>query len=102
MNIVEQNKANIIALCQTHKVDRLYVFGSVLTDHFSSTSDVDFVVKFGEIDLYDYATNYFELKELLEKTLHRDVDLLEEQALKNPYLKNSIEQTKRLVYEYRN
>jgi predicted nucleotidyltransferase len=37
-------------------------------------------------------------KENLKKLLGRDIDLLEEQTLKNPILINSINKTKELIY----
>jgi len=76
----------------------MYVFGSVLTKDFSEQSDVDFLVKFGEIELYDYFENLLNLKESLEKLLQRKVDILEIQAIKNPYLKKSIDNNKKLIY----
>jgi predicted nucleotidyltransferase len=59
---------------------------------------VDFVVDFEKVDLNDYADNYFDLKSALEKLLKRPVDLLENQAIRNPFLKQSIDSTKKLVY----
>ena len=38
-NYIDQIKA----LCTENKVRRLFVFGSVLTDQFNESSDVDFV-----------------------------------------------------------
>ena len=69
MNVVEQNINSISALCQIHKVDRLFVFGSILSDKFHAESDIDFLVKFGDIALYCYFDNYMEFKESLEKLL---------------------------------
>jgi len=98
MNIVEQNINNIITLCDEHKVDKLFVFGSVLTDGFKPSSDIDFLVDFAEVDLYSYADNYFDFKNSLEKLLQRQVDLLEDKAIKNPYLRESIDSSKKLIY----
>ncbi|WP_238395754.1 nucleotidyltransferase family protein [Pontibacter pudoricolor] len=64
MNLIEKNIVAISKLCASHKVERLFVFGSVLTDKFSEQSDVDFIVKFGEIDLSLYFDNYMNLKEV--------------------------------------
>ena len=98
MKIIDKNRDKIKALCNKHKVSRLFVFGSILTDRFKRTSDVDFIVDFEGIDLYDYADNYFELKTSLEKLLKRQVDLLEDKAIKNPYLRQSIDSSKQLIY----
>ena len=61
-SIIENNKSSIAKLCIENKVDKLYAFGSVLTDNFNENSDIDFVVSFNnQIKLLDYADNYFNL-----------------------------------------
>lgn len=76
----------------------MYAFGSVLTDHFDSDSDIDLLVNFNPADLENYFDNYIMLKEKLEHVLNRKVDLLEEQSLKNPILIRSINKNKKLIY----
>lgn len=76
MKLIENNSQKIIALCQKHKVGKLFVFGSLLTDHFNEGSDVDMVVDFDEVTLEDYEDNYFDLKFSLEDIFGREVDLL--------------------------
>jgi hypothetical protein len=98
MNIIEKNIDKIRELCKKHKVANLFVFGSVLTDRFTKGSDIDCIVDFKDVDLYDYADNYFDFKFSLEDILNRDVDLLEDKAVKNPYLRKSIDSSKQLVY----
>lgn len=98
MNKLVAYKKQINELCVSHKVKSLYAFGSVLTDDFNSNSDIDLIVDFKEIDVVDYADNYFDLKFSLQDIFNRSVDLLEEQALKNPYFKEVLNQTKELVY----
>ncbi len=98
MNLIDQHIAQVNQLCQKHKVASLYAFGSVLRADFNEKSDIDMVVKFGNVELLAYADNYFDLKFSLENLLNREIDLLEEQAIKNVYLKNSIENTKTLIY----
>jgi uncharacterized protein len=98
MNIIEINIDVIRDLCTRYKVTKLFAFGSVLRDDFNKKSDIDLIVDFQNVDLYEYADNYFELKESLEKVFNREVDLLEEKAIKNPYLKKSIDSSKQLIY----
>lgn len=88
----------IATLCKKYKVAQLFVFGSVLTPHFNKESDIDFVVNFNKAQITDYFSNFFDLKYALENLLGREVDLLEEQTIRNRYLKENIEQTKALVY----
>ncbi|MFN4975606.1 MAG: nucleotidyltransferase family protein [Bacteroidota bacterium] len=98
MNPLVAYKKQINELCVNHKVKSLYAFGSVLTDHFNNKSDIDLIVDFKEIDLLDYADNYFDLKFSLQEIFNRSVDLLEERAIKNPYFKQALNQKKELVY----
>lgn len=88
----------IKTLCAKHKVNKLFVFGSVLKDTFTNESDIDFVVDFEKLDLSDYADNYFDLKDQLESIFNLPVDLLEEKGIRNPYLRKQIENEKHLIY----
>lgn len=98
MNIIDLHKHALHELCNQFHVERLYVFGSVLTGSFDKDSDVDFVVKFQPIELAGYFDNYVNFKTKLKLLFNRDVDLLEEQSLKNPILKKSIDAHKQLIY----
>lgn len=98
MNLIESNIDNIRTLCKLHKVQRLFVFGSVLSDRFQKDSDIDLIVDFQGVELYNYADNYFDFKDSLENLFKRDVDLLEDKAIKNPFLRQSIDSSKQLVY----
>jgi len=93
---IEKNK--IINLCKKHKVEKLYLFGSATNESFSLESDVDLLVRFKKIDLANYFMNYISLKDNFKKLFKREIDLLEEQALKNPILINSINKNKELIY----
>jgi uncharacterized protein len=79
-------------------VDKLYLFGSATTPHFNDKSDIDLLVKFKSFDLKLYFLNYINFKEKLKNLLHREIDLMEGQTLKNPYLIRSIEENKELIY----
>jgi predicted nucleotidyltransferase len=101
MSVIEQNQKQIELLCETHKVKTLFAFGSVLTDRFNNESDLDFLVTFENVELNDYADNYFELAESLEKLFGRKVDLISEKTLTNPYLIKSINRNRHKIYERR-
>ena len=98
MNIVEQNISSVFELCKLHHVKNMYLFGSILTENFSSDSDVDFLVNFEQFDLSQYFDNYMEFKEKLEHLLSRPVGLLEEQTVHNPVLRRSIDRNKKIIY----
>lgn len=98
MDLLKQYINDIIKLCKKHKVIELYVFGSILTDKFNKQSDVDLLIEFGDVDIYNYFDNYIELKESLENILKRPVDLLENKTVKNPILRKVIDRNKKLIY----
>jgi uncharacterized protein len=98
MNFLITHNDEILRLCKQHKVKTLYAFGSVLTEKFNNQSDIDFLVDFSNITLEEYADNYFDLKFSLQDTLQREIDLLEEKAIKNPYFRQVVSQQKQLVY----
>lgn len=84
---------------KAHHVVKAEVFGSVLTSRFSDASDIDLLVTFSEaIDVLDYADNYFDLKDDLERLLQRRVDVVSVRSLKNPVLIESINQSKQSLY----
>ncbi len=98
MNLDKQQLKYLRKLCKSHKVKHIYLFGSAVRDDFNEHSDYDFLVQFQEMDVMDYLDNYLEFKDELEKLTQRNVDLVEEQALKNPYLIRSIDRNKELLY----
>ncbi|MCL2289584.1 MAG: nucleotidyltransferase domain-containing protein [Bacteroidetes bacterium] len=86
-------------LCERNKVERLYAFGSVLTERFSENSNVNFLYTFKkDIPLLDVVDYYFRLQNDLEKMLSRTVDLTSEKDLTNPYFIKEVNATKQLIY----
>lgn len=84
---VPLNAEAIRRACERYGVQRLRVFGSVLTDRFDpETSDVDFLVSFqpGRENLFH---DYFDLKSELEQIVGRGVDLVVERSVRNPFFK---------------
>ena len=98
MDFLEVNINQINDLCGKYNVRRLFAFGSVLTDGFNEQSDVDLIVDFNKNVIKDHFLNYFDFKYALEDALGRKVDLLEEQPIRNSYLRKNIESTKTLIY----
>lgn len=90
---------SIEQLCKAHNVKVLSAFGSVVTDRFNDNSDIDLLVDIDSTDPIDYAENYFDLKFKFEELLKKQIDLLEQKALKNTYLIQSINKNKKVLYE---
>jgi len=98
MKIENHDMERIRELCRTNKVKTLFAFGSVLGDRFDENSDVDMVVDIDEKDPFAYTDLYFRLKSKLEDILHRQVDLLEERAIKNRIFRQELDRTKVKIY----
>ena len=98
-DILKDNLSRIKTLCLTHHVKSLFAFGSVCTDHFNETSDIDLLVSFHPMEYGDYADNYFLIADKFENLFHRHVDLITVNSLSNPYFIESVDKTKILIYE---
>ena len=98
MKIIDQNKTELIQLCINHNVKQLFLFGSILTERFDEKSDIDMLIQFSTIDLKDYFDNYMDLKEKLELLFNRQIDLVENQAIKNPIFRKVVDREKKLIY----
>tara|TARA_R110002096_G_scaffold158739_11_gene324240 strand:+ start:4131 stop:4337 length:207 start_codon:yes stop_codon:yes gene_type:complete len=62
-------------------------------------SDIDLLVAFSDdIDILDYADNYFSLLDTLQNISNRKVDLVSSKSIKNPVLKEEVYQTKVELY----
>ena len=97
--IIETRRAEVAQLCRRFNVRRLYLFGSAIPSDFDpSQSDVDFLVEFEDHAPPGAFETYFGLKEALEELLGLPVDLVMEKAVRNPYLRMSIERTKEPLY----
>jgi predicted nucleotidyltransferase len=95
---IDKYKQAVNDLCIQYNVKSLYVFGSVLTKRFNAKSDIDLVVDIESDDPIVYADNYFNLKFALQDLFQRKIDLLENKAIKNPYIRKNIDQSKALIY----
>lgn len=98
MQELNKHIKELTTLCDQYNVESLYVFGSASSDTLKSSSDIDLLVKFKPFDLSKYVMNYMEFKERLNSLFKRDIDLVEEQSLKNPILIKSINRTKEHLY----
>lgn len=95
---LDQYRDHLENLCRQNKVKTLYVFGSVVTKDFNNNSDIDLIVDIDSEDPIEYANFYFNLKFSLQDLLKRQIDLLEQKAIKNDYILQKIDRTKQLVY----
>jgi predicted nucleotidyltransferase len=97
---IKNNMSKIQALCKSHNVISFSLFGSAARNEMKDNSDFDFLVRFStDVQLLDYADNYFDLLFQLEELFQRKVDLVSEKSLKNPILIQEINNSKISLYE---
>jgi len=101
MQKILKTKINDIQnICKNLKVKRLYVFGSASKGNFNKNSDIDFLLSFTDsISVEEYTDNYFALHYKLRELFNRKIDIITERTLSNPYLIESIDESKELIYE---
>ncbi|MCS7069280.1 MAG: nucleotidyltransferase domain-containing protein [Meiothermus sp.] len=84
-------------IARQHRVKRLELFGSAARGE-PIPSDYDFLVEFEPMEPLEHGRAYFRLLESLEQTLGASVDLVELEAIHNPYFLESIASERLLVY----
>ena len=98
--ILKNRQDELKNLCVTLKIKRLYVFGSAVTDKFNNESDIDFLISFVDnLSVEEYTNNFFILHRKLREIFEREIDIVTERTLSNPYFIESINETKELIYE---
>ena len=100
MTILQNKETELNRLYEDHFVTRCSIFGSYAKNSMNEGSDIDFLVRFSEnLELLNYADNFFGLQRKLEELLKRRIDLVTEKSIKNPILKKSIDESKVIIYE---
>ena len=90
-------RKKISEFCRRWEVVEFSLFGSALRDDFRPNSDVDVLVTFSgeaQISLFDLV----QMKLDLEKIFHRSVDIIEKDALEDPFRKREILRTAQVIY----
>lgn len=98
--LIRENYAGFVDICRSHRVDKIYAFGSAINGNFDpKTSDIDVVVKVDIDNPADRGEALLSLWDKFEALFQRKVDLLTEDSIRNPYLKSNIDRTKKLIYD---
>ena len=97
--LIEEKLSDLELICRRRHVRRIELFGSATGPDFDpATSDLDFLVTFDELPTSLYADAYFGLLEDLQQLFQRQVDLVVESSIRNPYFRQSIDLTRTLLY----
>ena len=87
----------VAQFCHRWQITEFALFGSVLRDDFRPDSDVDVLVTFAPqapwtlFDLVD-------MRDELTQRFGREVDVVSRRALKNPFRRKRILETRRVIY----
>ena len=99
LDLIEQNRGALEELCRRYHVKRLDIFGSAVTGKFDpARSDLDFLVVFQELEPGKSADAYFGLLEGLQSLFGREVDLVSDRAIRNPYFRANVESERLCLY----
>ena len=99
IKLIQNKLDDIVEVCKQHHVLAISLFGSAAKNTMQEGSDIDFLVTFSDdIDVLEYADNYFSLLDQLERILDRKVDLVSSKSLKNQILREEIYQSKVDLY----
>jgi predicted nucleotidyltransferase len=98
-NLIRLNLEEIALLCRRYQVRRLAAFGSILRGDFDpQRSDADFLVEFEPVPVAARIRNYLGLREELAALLSRPVDLVEDGAIRNPYILKAVADQEQVLY----
>ena len=94
---VQLDRDALAEFCRKWRVRELSIFGSALRDDFGPDSDLDFLVSFEPEAPLDIEW-LLDMKEELEARFGRPVDVVEKEALRNPWRKYEILRTREVLY----
>lgn len=99
--IIEQKHAAVVAACRKFGVGRLEVFGSAVRADFNpEKSDLDFIARFLPPLHPGVADRFLGLADTLEEIFSRRVDLLTDNMIQNPILREEVERDRTLIYDH--
>ncbi len=98
--LIQEKRADIVALCRRYRVRHLDVFGSAARgdDFDPASSDADFLVEFEPQGDLPPLEEFFGFQADPSRLLERSVDLVEARAVRNPYVLANINRTREVVY----
>lgn len=91
------DEERIAEFCRRWNVTEFSLFGSVLRDDFRPDSDVDVLVVFEENTVLGWR-DWEQMEQELAAMFGRRVDLVEKEAVTNPFRRHHILKTHRVVY----
>jgi uncharacterized protein len=98
--LLVDNLPELKSLFKKYRVNKAYAFGSICTPQFNESSDIDFLISFEhDLDPLVQGENWWALYYDLKKLMRREIDLVNEQTIQNPFLIKVVNKTKTSIYE---
>lgn len=97
--IFQSHLPQVIKLFKDYRVKNAFAFGSVVSEKFDEKSDVDLLINFEDgIEPLEKGEMWWDLHDSLRKVFNREIDLVIEEGLKNPYFIEELNEKKQLIY----
>jgi predicted nucleotidyltransferase len=89
----------VAKLFKDHKIKSAYAFGSVVSNEFNDKSDIDLLINFqDDLEPLERGEIWWNLHDSLRNVFNREIDLVIESSLKNPYFIEELNEKKQLIY----
>ena len=96
---IDYHTDEFAALCKSHKVRELYLFGSFYKGNFSDKSDVDLLVSINETDPIERGQLILSLYNKFEEYFHKRVDLITLESIRNHLFEEHVLSSRKLIYD---
>jgi uncharacterized protein len=99
IGLIQQHRPQIEGLCRLYRVKRLELFGSGARGDFDpKTSDLDFFIEFDDLGWKGSFKRFMGFKLDMERLLGVSIDLVELEAVTNPYFVEVATKHRELLY----
>ncbi|MCU0917152.1 MAG: nucleotidyltransferase family protein [Planctomycetes bacterium] len=94
---IEIPQDRLAEFCRKWKVTEFALFGSILREDFGPDSDIDVLVTFQPQAVWSL-WDLLDMRDELRDLFGREIDLIEKEALRNPFRRHEILKSYQVVY----
>lgn len=98
MITLEELKKEMPSMCKKYRIAYVDAFGSIARSEQEDDSDIDLIIEFSEPRREKISSRFFGFLHDVEDRFHHKVDLLTEKSLRNPFLKEKVNQDRIRIY----
>jgi predicted nucleotidyltransferase len=95
---IEDLKKEMPPICEKYRIAYVDAFGSIARSEQKEDSDIDLIIEFSEPRREKISNRFFGFLHDVEDRFQRRVDLLTENSLRNPFLKDKVDQERLRIY----